>query len=280
MSRWIVLLLVATCCLGCTSTANVEEERGTLTNLDREWAASIKDTDKFMSYYAPDASLYAPGMPVATGPEPIREALKQMTSSPGFSLRFEPTLAEVSASGDLGYTAGTYDMTMNGMMEKGKYITVWKKQPGGEWKVKEDIFNADAGPPAATHVMMDAPSLKWGDPPPSLPKGSKIAVVSGDPSQAGPFVVRVQAPAGYKVPPHWHPGDENLTILSGTVALGMGETWDDAKMQTIGAGGYVALPAQTRHYFLSKTASTFQVHGMGPLVVNYINPADDPATGK
>ena len=166
---------------------------------------------------------------------------------------------------------------MNGATEKGKYITLWKKQSGGEWKVKEDIFNADeAGAPTA-HVMVETASLKWGDPPPSLPPGSKIAVVAGDPSKAGPFVVRVQAPAGYKVAPHWHPGDENLTILTGTVALGMGETWEDAKMQSVGSGGYVALPAQMRHYFMAKTAATFQVHGIGPLVVNYINPADDPS---
>ena len=101
MSRWIGLLLIATCCLGCTSTANVESDRETLKNLDSEWAASVSDMDKFMSYYAPDASLYAPGMPLATGAGPIREALTKMASAPGFSLQFAPNMADVSASGDL-----------------------------------------------------------------------------------------------------------------------------------------------------------------------------------
>jgi len=101
--------------------------------------------------------------------------------------------------------------------------------------------------------------------------------VSGDPSQAQPFVIRAQVPAGYKVPPHWHPGDENLTILSGTVALGMGETFDEKAMTEVPAGGYASLPAEMRHYFLAKTAATFKVHGMGPFVVNYVNPADDPS---
>jgi ketosteroid isomerase-like protein/quercetin dioxygenase-like cupin family protein len=273
-------MLLASCCWGCASPANVEQERETLMNLDREWSASVKDIDKFMSYYAPDASLHAPGMPVVTSVGPIREAMTKMMSAPGFSLQFSPAMADVSGSGDIGYTTGTYETTTGGTTEKGKYVTVWKKQPGGEWKVKEDIFNADAGPPPGVHVMMETSTLKWGDAPPSLPPGSKVAVVAGDPSQAGPFVVRVQVPAGYKVPPHWHPGDENLTVLAGTIALGMGETWEDSKMQTLGIGGYAALPAQMRHYFLAKTASTFQVHGMGPLVVNYINPADDPRTGK
>jgi ketosteroid isomerase-like protein/quercetin dioxygenase-like cupin family protein len=234
--------------------------------------------DKFVSYYAPDASIYPPGMPVASGPGPIRDVLTKMNSAPGFALEFAASKADVSASGDLGYTAGTYQATMNGAMENGKYITVWKKEPDGQWKVKEDIFNADATAAAPTsHVLVEPASITWGDAPPSLPPGAKIAVIAGDPSKAAPFVLRAQVPAGYKIPPHWHPGDENLTILSGTVALGMGETWDDSKMQALGTGGYVAIPAEMRHSFLAKTASTFQVHGMGPFAINYVNPADDPS---
>jgi quercetin dioxygenase-like cupin family protein len=217
-------------------------------------------------------------MPVATGSGAIREGTAKMVSSPGFSLQFAPSKAEVSESGDVGYTTGTYQATMNGAPEKGKYVTIWKKQPDGNWKVKEDIFNADSTAAAPTsHVMVESASIKWVDPPPSLPPGSKIAVVSGDPSKAGPFVIRAQVPAGYKVPPHWHPGDENITVLNGTVALGMGDNWDDSKLQTLGVGGYVGIPAEMRHFFLAKSAATFQVHGMGPFVLNYINPADDPS---
>ena len=276
MRPWIALLLVTGCCVGCTSTANVEQERETLTRLDGEWAAAVSDLDKFMSYYAPDATLYAPGMPVATGAGPIRETLTKINSTPGFSLKFSPTMADVSSSGDIGYTAGNYEATMGGATDKGKYVTIWKKS-GGDWKVKEDIFNSDAGPAPTAHVMVEAASIKWGGPPPSLPPGSRLAVIAGDPSKPGPFVLRAQVPAGYKIAPHWHPGDENLTILSGTVALGMGETWDESKMQSVGTGGYAALPAGMRHYFMAKTAATFQVHGMGPFVLNYVNPADDPS---
>jgi len=278
MRGWIGFLLIGLFLSGCGSSANVEQEREALMRLDREWAASVKDLDKFLSFYAPDASVYPPGMPVTTGEGPIREALSQMFSSPGFSLEFSPTKAEVSASGDVGYTAGTYQATVNGVTEKGKYVEIWKKQPDGQWKVAEDIFNADSGgAPPASHVMVAPGALAWGDPPPSLPPGSKIAVISGDPSKPGPFVARAQVPAGYKIAPHWHPGDENLTVLSGTIAVGMGDAWDDSKLQTLGPGGYVGIPAEMRHFFLAKTASTFQVHGIGPLVVNYVNPADDPS---
>ena len=277
MRFWIGVLLVTGLLAGCGKTVDVEKERASLMALDSEWAASIKDMDKFMSYYAPNASLYAPEMPLVTGTGPIRDALTKMSSGPGFSLGFNPTKADVSASGDVGYTAGSYTATMNGVAETGKYITVWKKQSDGLWKVTEDIFNGDRGIPPSSHVMISSTAITWIDGPPSLPPGSKIAVISGDPSKPAPFVIRAKVPAGYKVMPHWHPGDENLTILSGTVALGMGDAWDESKMQAVDAGGYAGLPAGMHHYFLAKTASTFQVHGMGPFTINYINPADDPS---
>ena len=108
MRRWMGLLLITGLCGACGSTANVEQERETLMRLDREWATNVKDLDKFVSYYASDATVYPPGMPMATGPGPIRDALSKITSMPGFSLEFAPTKADVSASGDVGYTAGTY----------------------------------------------------------------------------------------------------------------------------------------------------------------------------
>jgi ketosteroid isomerase-like protein len=154
MRQSIVFLLMIGFLAGC-STVNVEQERATLMRLDREWAASVKDMDKFMSYYASDASVYPAGMPIATGSTAIREALTKMFSAPGFSLQFEPSKAEVSNSGDVGYTTGTYQASMNGMTEKGKYIEVWKKQTDGQWKVKEDIFNPDgSGATPTSHVWL------------------------------------------------------------------------------------------------------------------------------
>jgi len=278
MRRTIGFLMVAGLLAGCAPSVNVAQEKEALMRLDREWSASVKDTPKFLSFLAPDAAMYAPGMPVIMGAGPIKDAWTQMSSAPGFALEFAPTTADVGAGGDVGYTTGTYKSSMGGVAENGKYVTIWKKQPDGNWKVAHDIFNADtAGPPPSQHVAMAASSLAWGPPPPSLPPGAKLAVVSGDPSKPGPFVVRLQLPAGYKIAPHWHPGDENVTVLSGTFAMGMGETWDEAKMQPLPAGGYVGFPAQMRHYAMAKGAATIQVHGNGPFVVNYVNPNDDPS---
>ena len=272
---WLVLAGLAAGCAG----ASVAENSDALMNRDKEWATTVKDPDRFLSYFAPDASVYAFGMPKVTGTNALHETWKQMSSAPGFALEFTPAKAIVS--GDLGYTAGTYKMSMGSMHESGKYLTVWRKQADGSWKVAEDSFNADADPNAAgTHSMATADTLKWGDGPPSLPAGAKVAGVAGDPSQPGPFIVRVQMPAGYKIAPHWHPAVEQVIVLSGDVAVGMGDKWDDAALKKLGNGGFISLPAEMRHYLLSKSASTIQVQGYGPLVLNYVDPNDDPSKKK
>lgn len=281
---WLVLLTAAAWMTGCSPSVNVEQEKSALLARDREWSQSVKDIEKFLSFYAADATVYLAGMPKATGPQAIRTAWSEMLSAPGGSVQWAAEKAEVSAAGDVGYTTGAYKMTMNNAAgnpatETGKYVTTWRKQPDGQWKVAEDIGNSDAPPPppSSAHVMVTSSAVKWGDAPPSLPPGAKLAVLSGDPSKPAPFTIRAQFPAGYRIAPHWHPTDEHVTVLAGTVALGMGEKFDQAALADLSAGGYTAMPATMRHYLLSKTASTIQVEGMGPFVVNYVNPADDPS---
>jgi hypothetical protein len=137
-------------------------------------------------------------------------------------------------------------------------------------------FAQTGQPPPSGHVFVQVSDLKWGPAPPGLPAGAKTAVLSGDPSQAGPFVLRAALPAGYRIAPHWHPTDENLTVISGTFSLGMGDKFDEKAIHDLNAGGYVRMPATTRHFATTKTATVIQIHGMGPFVINYVNPADDP----
>ena len=281
MQRLLGWVLVVGLASGCAGMANVTEEQNTLMRLDREWAAAATDPDKFTSYFAADANVYAPGTPIVTGTGPIRKMMGEMMAAPGFSLQFTPARAVVGKGGDVGYTTGTYTFAMAGTRESGKYVTIWKKQADGQWKVAEDIFNADgSGAPASAHVMVMAPSITWGDPPPMLPPGSKVAVISGDPTKPGPFTIRLQMPSGYVVPPHWHPTTEDVTVLSGTLALGMGDKIDEASMKDLTAGGYVSLPADMRHYVRARSAATLQITSTGPFVINYVNPADDPSKKK
>jgi len=130
---------------------------------------------------------------------------------------------------------------------------------------------------APAHVLTTASEIKWGEPPPVFEKGASFAVVAGDPSKPGIYVVRLKMPAGYKIAPHWHPTDEHVTVISGTFALGMGDKFDEKTMKVLPAGGYALLPADMRHFALAKTDSTVQVHGMGPFALTYVNPADDPS---
>ena len=281
-SVWVLGLVLVwlSSAVACARSVNVEQERNALLALDREWSQTTKDMNKFVSYYASNASAYPPGMPVATGSAAIMNAFMTMSSTPGFALKWTPLRAEVSAAGDVGYTVGAYEASMNGATEKGKYVSVWKKQPDGTWKVAEDIFNADApaGPPPSKSVMLAASALTWGDAPPVLPAGAKMAVVSGDPGKAELFAIRLQLPAGYKIAPHWHPTDEHVTVVSGTFGLGMGDTFGNVK--DLPAGSYALLPADMRHFAKAVTATTVQVDGMGPFVINYVNPADDPSKKK
>ena len=120
-------------------------------------------------------------------------------------------------------------------------------------------------------------AVKWGPVPPSLPKGAMIAVLSGDPSKDGPYVLRLKMPANYRIPAHHHPTTENVTVLSGSFHAGMGDKLDAAKGQTFEPGGFAALPTGMNHYAWATTETIVQVHGNGPFAIVYVNPADDPS---
>jgi len=145
------------------------------------------------------------------------------------------------------------------------------------------VFLASAGAawaqaPAAgpAHTVVTPAALQWGPGPPALPKGVMVAVLSGDPSQPGPYVLRAKMPAGYVIKPHWHPTDENLTVLSGEMKAGMGDALDETSMDTMTAGSFARMPATMRHSVVVKSDTILQVHGTGPFVLTYVNPADDP----
>jgi hypothetical protein len=126
------------------------------------------------------------------------------------------------------------------------------------------------------HVIVRPDAIQWGPAPPSLPTGAKAAVLTGNPGKAGPYVMRAKLPDGYKVPPHWHPHDENVTVIQGTLMIGKGEKFDAQACEAVPAGGYMRMPKGMRHFAWAKGETIIQVHGIGPFEVNYVNPADDP----
>lgn len=121
-----------------------------------------------------------------------------------------------------------------------------------------------------------APALQWGPAPPFFPAGARFAVVQGDPGQTGVYTVRLEMPDGYVIAPHFHPTDEHVTVLSGTVLLGMGDSVRTASAMTISAGGFITAPAQAHHFAVARGKTVVQVHGAGPFAITYVNPKDDP----
>ena len=137
------------------------------------------------------------------------------------------------------------------------------------------VFAEDAD--SMTLVPSDA-AVKWQPGPPDLPKGTQIAVLTGDPSKPGPFVLRVKFPAGTVVAPHRHATAENLTVISGDLYHQMGERLDKLQGQVMHPGGFVYLPGGMPHaVWTAGNGSVVQVTGTGPFGVNYVNPADDPS---
>lgn len=135
---------------------------------------------------------------------------------------------------------------------------------------------------AAEHAaVVDPANLQWGDPPPGLPPGAQVAVLSGDPTKKGIYTLRMRAPAGYKIMPHTHPTAEHTTVLSGIFYMGTGAEFDEAAGHTaMRTGSFMDMPAGTTHFAWSTEESIIQVHAEGPFVIKYVNPVDDPGNAK
>jgi quercetin dioxygenase-like cupin family protein len=132
-------------------------------------------------------------------------------------------------------------------------------------------FAQDMRPP------INADDVKWGPVPPNIAAGAQLAVISGDPSKEGPFVMRLKMPAGYNVPAHYHPQYENVTVLTGEFHVGMGDKLDTDKGMLLRPGGYVEAPAKMHHYAWVTSDTIVQVAGPGPFGIIYVDPTDDPS---
>jgi hypothetical protein len=138
-------------------------------------------------------------------------------------------------------------------------------------------------PMAMSPVVIPAGNEVWGDIPaaamvgnPSVDVGGKLqlAVVQGNPMKAGtPYTLRLSCSDGSKIAPHWHPTTENVTVVKGTFALGMGSKWDPSGMKDLPPGSFASAPAKMRHFATCKGDTIVQVHGLGPFVVNFVEAA-------
>jgi len=156
MPRYLACLVLLVT-LGCAvppkePAVDLQAERAALMQADQAWFDSHENVDKFLTFLADDAVFMPADAPLARG-DAIGATWEHLLALPGFHLVWQATSAQVAEAGDLGYTLGTYELTVEQegvpAVTVGKYVTLWKKQPDGSWKVAVDCFNADAPPPGA-----------------------------------------------------------------------------------------------------------------------------------
>jgi quercetin dioxygenase-like cupin family protein len=131
-------------------------------------------------------------------------------------------------------------------------------------------YSQEKSAESSSHGIVRSADLKWTP----IIKGCDMAAINGDPSAEGtPFVLRLRCAAGTRIPAHWHPTEENVTVLLGTFQVGMGDKFDATKLESMSPGNFVSLPKEMRHYALSKTATIVQVNAIGPFKVNWVDPS-------
>ncbi|HEX6966075.1 MAG TPA: cupin domain-containing protein [Gemmatimonadaceae bacterium] len=141
--------------------------------------------------------------------------------------------------------------------------------------------SSGAGDPPATSnsaasAAQSAAEPQWGPVPSALPAGAQIVVLQGNPFGNGVYTLRLKMPNGYTVPPHFHPTDEMVTVISGTLQIGMGDQIDKTTAKTLKAGGFATAAAGMHHYAVARGEAIVQVHGQGPFAITYVNAKDDP----
>lgn len=126
------------------------------------------------------------------------------------------------------------------------------------------------------HTIIEADEVEWKAGPPSFQPGSQSAVLYGDPSKEGVFVMRLKLPAGFRIAPHTHPKPEILTVVSGAFHIGMGKDADETRSQRLGPGGFFAFDPGLPHYAHVEEETVVQLSSTGPWTINYVKPSDDP----
>lgn len=126
-----------------------------------------------------------------------------------------------------------------------------------------------------TWILHEPSAIEWraSD---SLPPGAMVAVLEGDPAKEGMFTMRIKMPDGYRVPPHTHARQERVTVLSGTLNLGSGDTFDGEATKALSAGTYSSMPPGMTHFAWTKGETVLQLSTLGPWTITYVHPTDDP----
>lgn len=277
------LAALAIAAFASTALSQQREERA-IRALSEQWQRDVaaQNIDAIVALHSPDAIVMMSHAPVATGSTAIRTMWGEAVKTPGLNLSWTPTKIEVlspTRAIEYGTYTQSFDTPQGKGNDAGSYVTVWHKIKG-KWRVALDapvtsVPIPGAASAAAPMEMRDVKTLAtsaltWSDfGPTGFDPGMKIAVLEGDPGKKGPYVVRLQFPAGYRFPVHWHPGIENLTVVSGPFQLAMGNTADWNALKTYAPGDFIYIPPRHAHFGGSAAAgpSVIQLHGEGPFLL-------------
>jgi len=283
-TKWIAARMAfATLAIAAfASTAQSQQsDARTIRELSDQWQRDVaaQNVDAIAALHAPDAVVMMSHAPLATGTTAIRGMWAEAVKTPGLVMHWTPTKIEVvspTRAIEYGTYTESYDTPQGKGTDAGNYVTVWHKI-NGKWRVALDAPNTTAPLPAAASstASMDMGDVKamagggltWSDfSPAGFDPGMKLAVLEGDPGAKGPYVIRLQVPAGYRFPVHWHPGVENLTVVSGPFQLAMGNTADWNALKTYAPGDFIYIPPRHSHFggSAAQAPSVIQLHGEGP----------------
>ena len=277
------LIALAMAAVAQTATSQTKDERAIRAASDA-WQRYIaaQQVDSIAGLFTPDAVIMFANSPVMKGTDQIRTQWADIVKIPAYKVHWTPTWVDVTSptrATEYGTYSESYDTPTGNTSDAGTYVTVWHKV-NGKWRIALDapVSTTPIPPPAtAAAPPMDPPTLElhtasaltWGDlNAPGVPPGAKIAVLHGDPSGPGGFVLRLMFPDGYQVPVHWHPTGENVTIVSGSLGVGMGNVFDATALHTYGPGDFAYIPPNHSHFALAHGATIVQVNGRGPFVIN------------
>jgi ketosteroid isomerase-like protein/quercetin dioxygenase-like cupin family protein len=278
ISALIPAMAIAIATLAQTAAAQSRAERE-VRAASEAWNRYVAEgkVDSIVALHTEDALFMPANTPTIKGSAAIRAGWAEMVKIPGLVLHWTPTKIDVvspTVATEHGTYTESYDTPTGKVRDEGTYVTIWRKVKG-KWRVALDVpvSTMPLRPPMAAEatdfVARNASALSWSDfGPPGFPPGGKRSVLHGNPSAPGRFVMRLSFPDGYQVPLHWHPTAEHVTVISGGVQFGMGNTVDMSSTQSFGAGDFVFIPARHGHYLQARGPTVLQVSGTGPFQVN------------
>lgn len=248
-----------------------------------QWQKDIaaRNVDGIVALHTSDAVLMFSNAPLAKGSAAVRALYDEMVRTPGLLLHWVPTRIEVTSpttATEYGTYTESYDSPGGKLRDNGNYVVLWRKIDG-KWRVALDAPSTITPLPAlmpaeeSAMVARSGNTLTWSDfSPPGFPTGGKITVLHGDPFSPGPFALRLQLPDGYQIPLHWHPNAEYLTVLSGGLQMGLGNSVDLKSANRYEPGDFLFIPGREPHFGQAQGATVLQITGNGPFQLNLGTP--------